>query len=71
MNDELGFQNNWICAGIAIAAILLGSLVLNDASEGVQGLFGMGCLCGAIALRHLLDGRKLRRLEQERTDLPR
>ena len=71
MDGELGFLNTWICAGVGIAAVFLGSLFLNDASEGVQGLFGMGCLLGAIALRHLLDGRKLRRLEQERTDLPR
>lgn len=63
--DELGSQNILIAVGVCIAAVLLGSLFLGDASENVQGLYGLSCLFAAIALRHVLDGRKLRRLERD------
>jgi hypothetical protein len=69
--DELGYENTRIAALAGVVALVIGSFLLGDASEGVQGTFGMGCMFGAIALRHLLDGRKLRRLEREKAGLPR
>jgi hypothetical protein len=71
MNDELGFQNMWIAAGVGVAGIIVGSIFLNNASESVQGLYCMACAFTVITLRHLLDGRKLRRLEREKAELPR
>lgn len=63
--DELGFRNMWISLGIGLTVGTIGMIILRYHDEA-RAAFGMVCLVLTIALRHVLDDRKLRQLEKNR-----
>jgi hypothetical protein len=63
--DELGFRNMWISLGIGMTVAAVGMVLLRHHDEA-RAVFGMVCLVLTIVLRHVLDDRKLRAIEDQR-----
>lgn len=63
--NELGFRNSWISLAIGLSIGTVGLVILRDTEEA-KAAFAMVILALTIALRHVLDGRELRRRGIER-----
>ncbi len=63
MND-LGFRNMWISLGIGLTIAAVGMALLRHADHA-SAAFGLLCLVLTIMLRHALDGRELRKREED------
>jgi hypothetical protein len=62
--DDLGYRNMWISLGVGLTATGIGMVLLRHTGDA-RAAFGLLCMVLTIILRHVLDGRELRRREKE------